>query len=710
MIQCRLMLSHRCIMQADTRENLQAWIKVWTPASTTTRSQWVTFLLPNKTNSRNFKPPVEWRLMSNNIIKIISTKVLMSEAQEADKWSQGITEEEAMLLVSSYTNRPERSLKGSSPALISMIITVSFLKRKLHKWTGSSSKTISSNNNKWFSKTPIIKSRPMAIGSSSRRARENTTCPRTCRRVMSMDKMLEVKAWCLIVTLNQQEWSRNFRTTPNLVRKPIKCRARGAMRITTWKRRRIGLRSRSSSPQISITHRRFNTTKILAVTCMKLQDITPSVPSIILKVEWQMVQALFLRSQQTDNPRKDSKARKRSARRPRSPDKEAPSSFLLAHPYKMCHNWNLILPKEDIRRTRIKIQANNFRIITLSPTLVVLRRIRGCTLSKTQAPLVLTCREDSTLLQTLPCNNRLRSFKYTNSPTQWADMAPPVCKKWSIRATSPITAGKWSPCCKVDNNNRLVITREHPSSNKWVETVISMLIRFSWTVIRAIITRLTVKIMILIICKMGQFESSISLITTLEEQIELLPENNLREEPSYKENWVISRWTKVRWIKLRRELMVWFHRSTKSLNKAPRWETTKVFRISAITTALIKPQRKAFSISRPIHLECWTALVTLIRLPKKDHQRTQLEGSSMWKLLVSILLRWPSPWNTLFLSKITVKCRASISIRRAPCSSRPRRAVLLPPNRTWGRTPCKLPILEAKIRKSASSIGRISPF
>ena len=50
-----------------------------------TRSKWVTFPLPNKTNFKKSKPPVELRMMSNYIIKIISTRVLMSEAQEVDK-------------------------------------------------------------------------------------------------------------------------------------------------------------------------------------------------------------------------------------------------------------------------------------------------------------------------------------------------------------------------------------------------------------------------------------------------------------------------------------------------------------------------------------------------------------------------------------------------------------------------------------------------
>jgi hypothetical protein len=42
--------------------------------------------------------------------------------------------------------------------------------------------------------------------------------------------------------------------------------------------------------------------------------------------------------------------------------------------------------------------------------------------------------------------------------------------------------------------------------------------------------------MILDIYKRGLSESSISPMPTLEEQIELLPETNLREEPLYKEN------------------------------------------------------------------------------------------------------------------------------------------------------------------------------
>ena len=144
-IPSQLMQSHKYIMQADTKENLLVWTKAWTPASTTTRSQWVKFLPPNKTNFRSFKPPAEWTLMTNNIIKTILTKVLMSEeSKEVDKWSQGIIEEEAMLWVSSsrYIRTLERSLKGSLPALISLIITVNYLKRKLLKWTGCSSKTI----------------------------------------------------------------------------------------------------------------------------------------------------------------------------------------------------------------------------------------------------------------------------------------------------------------------------------------------------------------------------------------------------------------------------------------------------------------------------------------------------------------------------------------------------------------------------------------
>ena len=211
----------------------------------------------------------------------------MSEAQEVDKWSQGIIEEEAMLWVnrSSYTNRPERSLKVSLPASTSMTITVNYLKRKLHKWTGYSSKTISLNNNKWFSKIPITKSKPTGIGSNSRRARESITCLRTCRKAMSMVRMAEVKVWFLIITLNQQEWFRNYRTTLSLAQKPSRCQVRGAMKIPIWKRRRTDLQNRNSSPQISTTHLRFNTTKTQAATCMRLQDITPSVPSIILKVE-----------------------------------------------------------------------------------------------------------------------------------------------------------------------------------------------------------------------------------------------------------------------------------------------------------------------------------------------------------------------------------------------------------------------------------------
>ena len=358
-----------------------------------------------------------------------------------------------------------------------------------------------------------------------------------------------------------------------------------------------------------------------------------------------MAQVLFSRSQAMGNPRRDFKALRRLGRRPRSPVKVALLSFQLAHLSKTFHNWSLISRKEDTRRTQVKTPGSNFPTTTLSRILVVLKHIRECTLCRTQVQLALTCREDSTLLRMLPCNNRRRSCKYTNSRTQWADMAP-VCKKWSIKATNPTTAEKWSLCCKEDsktNNSRLVITREHRSSSKWVETAISMPIRFSWTVIRAIITRPTVKIMILDICKRGLSESSISPMPTLEEQIELLPETNLREEPLYKENWATSRLTKVRWIKWRREHMLWSRRSTKSLNRVPRWETTKASRILVITIASIKPQPKAFSNSRPIHRGCWTALVILTKLPKKVHQRRQLEEWSMGKLLVNIPLRWPSP-------------------------------------------------------------------
>lgn len=343
--------------------------------------------------------------------------------------------------------------------------------------------------------------------------------------------------------------------------------------------------------------------------------------------------------------RRDFKALRRLGRRPRSPVKEALLFFQLAHLYKMCHNWNPISQK-DIKRTQIKIPGNNFLTTTLNPILVVHKHIKECTLYRTQVQLVPTCREGLTLLQMLPCNNKPRLCKYTNSQTRWADMAP-ACKKWSIKATNPTTAERWSLCCKEDNqsnNKRLVITRDHRSSNKLVETVISMPIRFSWTVIRAIIiTRPTVKIMIMDICKRGLYESNIS--PTLEEQIGLLPENNLHEEPLYKENWAISRLTKIRWIKWREDNMVWFLRSTKSsLNRVPKWVPTQVSRILVvIITASTKPQPMAFSNSQPIHREFWTALVILTKLPIKVHQRHQLEEWSIRKLLVNIPLRWLSP-------------------------------------------------------------------